>query len=118
MIYNELMNSGKMAWWLTVMSILILALSMWEVMAGFILAASTVLALGFWSNSQRDVSKGKKAVVYVLLGLVLALLDTAAVYDVVIMGFKDAFLQIGMLVLSVALLIVPMVGERKSSKQS
>lgn len=84
-------------------AVLVLFVAMWEAMAGFVLSFSILLGLALWKNSQRKVKLLKKAVIYGVIGAVMAVLDFAAIYDIVKAGLSGAVLDILVLVASAVL---------------
>jgi hypothetical protein len=100
------MREEKMAWWATGAALLVLGLAMWEVMVGFVLASSILIGLAFYFNAKRKVRGLGKAIIYLILGAWLVVIDLAAVSSIIRNGFGSSYLEIMMVVCSMLLVVL------------
>ena len=98
---------------MTAAALVVLFVAAWEAMAGFILALSMLIGLAIWKNSQRKVKLAQKAVIYGILGAMLAVLDFAAIVDILRVGLTESWLEIGMIVMSAVLVGMAAVWEKR-----
>jgi hypothetical protein len=112
--YNEIMTEDRRAGLMTAAAVLALFAAMWEAMLGFVLAVFVLVGAGVVSNSKCK-NKRDKILRYAVLGLVVAILDAAAIYDIKAGGVNNGWLGITVLVLSVVVVGAGVWGERRRS---
>ncbi len=100
------------------MAAAVIAVSMWEEIAAFILAVGLLTGQAWYWNSQRKVDFWGKIIIYGVLGVVWVIMDLAAVQSIINVGWQHAFLELQLVTTCVILVGLTIFWERKRGQKT